>query len=77
MSPQVQQWVQEAADESVEFQKQIWAEYVAECMANLEKEGVTIYQPDKVPFQELAQTMYSNFDGTPVEALIKEVQSIK
>ena len=77
LSPQVQQWVQEAADESVDYQKKIWAEYVAECMANLEKQGVTIYRPDKAPFQAMAQPMYSNFDGTPVEDLIKQVQNLK
>ena len=76
LSPQVQQWVQEAADESVEYQKKIWREYVEECMANLEAEGVTIYRPDKTPFQEMAQAMYNNFDGTPVEALIEEIQQL-
>lgn len=77
LSPQVQQWVQEAADESVVYQKKIWKEYVEECLKNLEAEGVTIYRPDKKPFQELAAKMYSNFDGTPVEVLIEEIQAIQ
>ena len=77
LSPQVQSWVQEAADESVEYQKKIWAEYVAECMANLEAEGVSIYRPDKAPFEEMAQAMYGNFDGTPVEDLIRQVRSLQ
>ncbi|MDA0345891.1 MAG: TRAP transporter substrate-binding protein [Verrucomicrobia bacterium] len=76
LSPQVQQWVQEAADESVVYQKQIWKEYVDECLSNLEKEGVTIYRPDKAIFQEQARNMYKNFDGTPVEGLIKQIQNL-
>ncbi|MCZ6674454.1 MAG: TRAP transporter substrate-binding protein [Verrucomicrobia bacterium] len=77
LSPQVRLWVQEAADESVIFQKQIWKEYVQECLANLEKEGVSIYKPSKEPFQQMAKKMYSNFDGTPVEDLIKQIQELK
>ena len=77
LSPQVQQWVQESADESVIYQKKIWQDYVNECLENLEKEGVTIYRPDKSGFQELAKKMYGNFDGTPVEALIDQIQVIK
>jgi len=77
LSPQVQQWVQEAADESVDYQRQIWNEYVQECLINLEAEGVQIYRPSKEPFQKMAQGMYSNFDGTPVQGLIEQIQSIK
>ncbi|MDE0939765.1 MAG: TRAP transporter substrate-binding protein [Pirellulales bacterium] len=77
LSPQVKLWVQEAANESVVYQKQIWSEYVEECLVNLKTEGVEIYYPPKEPFQEIAQQMYSNFDGTPVEDLISQIQSIK
>jgi tripartite ATP-independent transporter DctP family solute receptor len=77
LSPQVKLWVQEAADESVDYQKQIWTEYVQECLVNLEAEGVEIYYPPKEPFQEMAQQMYGNFDGTPVEDLISQIQLIK
>jgi tripartite ATP-independent transporter DctP family solute receptor len=76
LTPQVQQWIQEAADESVVYQKQIWKEYVEECMSNLEAQGVKIYHPDKTAFQQMAKKMYSNFDGTPVETLIKKIQAI-
>ena len=76
LSPQVQQWVQEAADESLEYQREIWNDYVAECLESLEAEGVTIYYPDKSEFQRLAAKMYSNFDGTVIEPLIKRIQAI-
>lgn len=77
LSPQVQLWVQEAADESVIYQKKIWNDYVQECMDNLAAEGVEIYHPAKEPFQEMAKKMYGSFSGTPVEALIEQIQSIK
>ncbi|MBH53085.1 MAG: TRAP transporter substrate-binding protein DctP [Opitutaceae bacterium] len=77
LSPQVKGWVQEAADESVTYQRQIWNQYVGECLENLEAEGVTMYHPDKFGFQVLAKQMYGNFDGTSIESLIEQIQAIE
>jgi len=77
MSPQEQEWLMQAAKESVEFQKQVWAEYVDECLTKLEDEGVKIYHPDKSKFQEVASQMYTQFDGTEVGKLITKIQEIQ
>lgn len=77
LSPQVQQWVQEAALESVDYQRQIWKEYVDECMDLLREEGVNVYNPDKAPFLEAVQPMYASFNGTPVEDLIRRVEEVE
>ncbi len=75
LSPTQQAWVQQAADESVVYQKQVWKEYVEECLKKLEENGVTIYTPDQSKFQEAAQSMYKQFDGTVVEPLIEAIQN--
>lgn len=77
LTPQVRQWIQEAADESVIYEKEIWSQYVEECLINLEKEGVTIFRPPKEPFQQMARSMYNSFDGTPVEGLIDQIQNLE
>lgn len=77
LSPEVQGWVMQAAHESVEYQKKVWAEYVEECLTKLQEEGVEIYHPDKSEFQKVAQQMYAQFDGTPVGELIQEIGEIK
>ena len=76
LPPHVQQWIAEAADESVAYQRQVWRDYVEECLANLEKEGVTISFPPKEPFQEAVRSMYADFNDTPIEALIERVQAV-
>ena len=43
-------WLQEAADESAQEQKRLWAESVAESMEAMKKEGLQIYTPEKAPF---------------------------
>ncbi len=77
LSPQQQAWITEAANDSVEYQRVIWKEYVEECMVNLQKEGVTIYYPDKAPFQEAVRPMLESYKGTPIGELIERIQAVE
>ena len=74
---QVQEWITEAARESVPYQRQIWTDYVADCLAKLAAEGVTITHPDQKPFQDAVLPMYENLKGTPIGPLIERVQGVK
>jgi TRAP-type C4-dicarboxylate transport system substrate-binding protein len=58
LTPQEQQWLQEAADESAVYQYELWAASTAESMRELEKAGVTITYPDKAPFREAVKGIY-------------------
>lgn len=72
----VQAWIEEAATESVAYQRAVWGAYVEECLVNLKNEGVTIYYPEKEPFQAAVAPMYQSFDDTPVAPLIQRIQAI-
>lgn len=58
LSPEEQQWVQEAADESASYEYELWAESTAESMRELEAAGVTITYPDKEPFRKAVEGVY-------------------
>jgi tripartite ATP-independent transporter DctP family solute receptor len=73
----VRTWITEAARESAVYQREIWAEYVAECLAKLEAEGVAITHPDQQSFQSAVVPMYDAFAGTPIGALIERVQAVE
>lgn len=73
----VRGWITDAAQESVPFQRQLWAEYEAECLAKLEAEGVAITRPDQRPFQEAVAPMYEAIEGTPLGALVARVQAVE
>ena len=45
-------WLQQAADDSVPVQRKLWAESVKHSLEEVEKAGVTIYYPEKDPYQE-------------------------
>ena len=76
LSPQVQQWVQEAADESVVFQRRIWKEKTRESLDMLKEAGVTIYYPDKAPFVEKVKPMLDSYQGTIIGDLIDRVREV-
>lgn len=58
LSPEEQQWLQEAADESAEYQTKLWKESVEESMREIEKAGVVISYPDREPFMKEVESVY-------------------
>ena len=76
LNPQVQQWVQEAADESVVFQRRLWKEKTQESLDMLQEAGVKIYYPDKAPFVEKMKPMLEKFRGTKIGDLIDRVREV-
>lgn len=77
LSPQEQAWLKQAADESVPYQREVWRAYVEECMENLRREGVTIYEPDKGPFEEAVAPMLAAYAGTEIGELIERIQAVE
>ena len=77
LSPEIQQMVQEAADESVVFQKQLWKEDSDEALKIVQEKGVKVYHPDKTPFREKVKQMYATYDGTEVGELIKQISEVQ
>ncbi len=74
LSPQQQQWVQEAADESVAFQRTEWQKQTLESMEIMQKAGLEVHHPDREPFREKLMPMYDKFGDMPVE--LKSAQTL-
>ena len=77
LTPQVQQWVQQAATESAEYQRQLWQEESAAVLKAVQQEGVTIHYPDKGAFAKMVQPLQRSYDGTPVGQLLKTISELK
>lgn len=69
----VKKIIQEAADESVIFQRKLWDEMTAKSLAEVEAAGCTIYHPEKGPFVESVKEMHRSYDGTEIGALIQQI----
>lgn len=71
-------WIQEAADESAEYQYRLWAASVELSLREMEKAGVTITYPDQSGFRQAVEVMYDNFKKNQPElyAIIEEIRNI-
>jgi tripartite ATP-independent transporter DctP family solute receptor len=76
LTPQEQRWLQEAIDESVEFQKQKWQEASVEALREVQKAGVQVIHPDKQPFLQSVREMHASYQGTSIYDLIQAIQKI-
>ncbi len=77
LPPKFQTILQQAADESVSFQRKLWAEKESENLREVEKAGVTIIRPDKEPFRKAVKSIWAEFDGTPIDELAKRIVEVK
>ena len=74
LSAQEQQWVREAAIESVPYQRKIWKEDVEKNLASARAAGVTIHYPDKQPFVDKVKAMHQSYEGTAVGDLLTRIK---
>ncbi|MCY4159304.1 MAG: TRAP transporter substrate-binding protein [Bacteroidetes bacterium] len=76
LTPEQQAWVQQAADESAEYQKILWKMATDEALEKVQEAGVTIIYPDKAPFVERVLPIYDEYRDIPeIYALIEEIRS--
>ncbi|MCY4171059.1 MAG: TRAP transporter substrate-binding protein [Bacteroidetes bacterium] len=76
LTPQQKQWVQQAADESAEYQKILWKAATDEALQKVQEAGVEIIYPDKTPFAERVAHLYEEYRDIPeIYSLIEEIRS--
>ena len=77
LPPHVQVWVQQAADESSIYQRQLWQEGTEEALRAVQEQGVTIHRPDRRLFVERVRPMHESYAGTPVGELLAQIQEVE
>jgi tripartite ATP-independent transporter DctP family solute receptor len=74
---EVRQMVQEAADESAQYQRKLWKEATKEALEQVQAQGVKIYNPDKSAFREKVKQMHESYKGTEVGELMAEIDKLQ
>jgi tripartite ATP-independent transporter DctP family solute receptor len=77
LKPEFQRILQEAVDDSVEYQRKIWAEAEEADMKTVQDAGIKLIHPDKALFRESVGSVWDQFDGTEIGELIKQIQEVK
>ncbi len=77
LSAEQQRMVQQAADESMHYQRKIWTEMVEKHLEEVKKAGVEIGYPDKKPFMEKVAPFYEEFTGTKIGSLAERIRRVE
>ena len=78
LDDQEKQWLEEAVQESVVYQRKVWKEASDEALAEVEKAGVEIIRPDKELFSARVQDMLEGYRDEPrVWELIQRIRAME
>ena len=78
LSEQEQQWLQESVDNSVVYQRKLWAEAEAEALREVQKAGVEVIRPDKTLFSKKVESIYEQYKSDEeMYQLIQQIQNTK
>jgi len=72
------QWLQEAADDSYQYEKKLWREATLESLEQVQKAGVEVYYPDKSLFEEGVKPLIEEFKADKeIFELIQKIKAIQ
>lgn len=74
---QVQEWINQAAAESVAFQRELWREKTEEALQIVQEAGVKIFRPDKAPFVAETAPMYDALENPVVRDLAVRIREVE
>jgi len=77
LSVRQQEMVQQAADESLCYQRKLWSKMVEESLREVGKSGVEIGVPDKEPFMEKVKPLYDEFAGTEIGRMAERIRAVE
>jgi len=77
LSPEFQNLIQQAADESAQYEKQLWMKATQEALKQVQKFGAKIFYPDKRLFADKVRPLYENYKAKPeLFELIQKVEEL-
>jgi TRAP-type C4-dicarboxylate transport system substrate-binding protein len=71
---QVQEWLQQAADESSHYQRGLWDQESELARERILEQGVTIHTPDRREFMEAVQPMHESYEKTELGPLLRRIK---
>ena len=78
LTDQEKKWIQEAADESYEYEKKLWREATIEALEKVQESGVEIFYPDKLLFEKKVQPLIEDLKSDKeIFELIQNIKAIK
>jgi tripartite ATP-independent transporter DctP family solute receptor len=76
LSPQEQAWIQQAAEESVPVQRQLWDEGTETALTELRNLGVTIHEVDVTPFRQSTASVVAKYRQGVIDDLVRQIEAV-
>lgn len=76
LSPQMQAWVQQAADESSVYQRELWNRMTEESLEIARQAGVAIHEVDVSAFAAKVQPMLDAVENPEIRTLVQKIREM-
>ncbi|EJI84909.1 TRAP transporter solute receptor, DctP family protein [Alishewanella aestuarii B11] len=77
LTPEQQQWVQQAANDSIVYQRAAWQQASEEALNAVKAAGVTVIYPDKEPFRQAVAPFYQQMLQTRIGPLLQQIAAMR
>lgn len=77
LTQEQQGWLQEAARQSVPYQKKLWKQSSDAALKAVVEAGVTVIEPDKATFQAAVKDMHEGYRGQPAYELLQRISAVQ
>jgi tripartite ATP-independent transporter DctP family solute receptor len=77
LTPQQREWVEQAAKESSEYQRELWKKEEQRCREIAEKQGVKFYTVDKQPFIDATKPMRNNITDPKIREIMQKIAEVR
>lgn len=77
LTPEQQQWVQQAANDSIVYQRAAWQQASEDALNAVKAAGVTVIYPDKEPFRQAVAPFYQQMLQTRIGPLLQQIAAMR
>ncbi|HEY9041682.1 MAG TPA: TRAP transporter substrate-binding protein [Rheinheimera sp.] len=76
LTPQQQQWLQQAANDSIAYQRSAWQQVSDDALAAVKAAGIQVIYPDKQPFRDAVADFHQSLKQTDIGPLLQQIAEI-
>lgn len=73
LTAQQQQWLSQAAEDSIRYQREAWQLSSDEALAAVKAAGVSVIYPDKQPFRDAVKPFHQSLQQTDIGPLLERI----
>ena len=77
LSTTQQAWLQQAVDESVVYQRELWRQDTDAALAAIEADGVVVLRPDKAPFEARVAQLLAEYESSDLGPLLERIRAVQ